>query len=146
MRVRDIMTPSPACCRPEDTLESIARLMVINDCGSIPVCEGDGAKRVIGYVTDRDIVIRSVAAGRNPLQMKVSDVMSHPVASVSPDDDLDVALRILEENQIRRIPVVDHQGSLVGVLAQADVARNASPALSGQLVQSVSQGIQIGLL
>jgi CBS domain-containing protein len=120
--------------------------MVINDCGSIPVCEGDGAKRVIGYVTDRDIVIRAVAAGRNPLEMKVSDVMSHPVASVAPDDYLDSALRILEENKIRRIPVVDHQGSLVGVLSQADIARNTSPSLSGHLVQSVSQGIQLGLL
>lgn len=146
MLVRDIMTSSPACCSPDDTLESIARLMVIHDCGSIPVCEGDGAKRVIGLITDRDIVIRAVAAGRNPLQLKVADVMSHPVASVAPEADLDTAVRTLEDNKVRRIPVVDHQGSLVGVLSQADVARNASSALAGHLVHSVSQGIQLGVL
>ncbi|RYZ12776.1 MAG: CBS domain-containing protein, partial [Myxococcaceae bacterium] len=84
MRVRDIMTPSPACCSPDDTLEAVARMMVVNDCGSIPICEGDGAKRIVGLITDRDIVVRSVAAGRNPLELKASDLMSHPVASVEP--------------------------------------------------------------
>jgi len=144
MRVRDIMTPSPACCSPNDTLEAVARLMVVNDCGSIPICEGDGAKRIVGLVTDRDIVVRSVAAGRNPLEMKASDLMSHPVASVEPEADLETAIRTLEENQVRRIPVVDHQGTLVGVLSQADIARNTPPVQSGHLVQSVSQGIDLG--
>src|SRR5438067_575712 len=135
MRVRDIMTPSPACCSPDDTLEAVARLMVVNDCGSIPICEGDGAKRIVGLITDRDIVVRSVAAGRNPLELKAADLMSHPVASVEPEADLETAIRSLEENQVRRIPVVDHQGTLVGVLSQADIARNTPPAQSGHLVQ-----------
>ena len=144
MRVRDIMTPSPACCSPDDTLEAVARLMVVNDCGSIPICEGDGVKRIVGLITDRDIVVRSVAAGRNPLELKASELMSHPVASVEPEADLESAIRTLEENQVRRIPVVDHQGTLVGVLSQADIARNTPPAQSGHLVQSVSQGIDLG--
>ena len=144
MRVRDIMTPSPACAAPGDSLESIARLMVVHDCGSIPVCEGDGAKRVVGLVTDRDIVVRAVAAGRNPVEMRASDVMSHPVASVEPDADLSAALHAMEENQVRRIPVVDGMGALVGVLSQADVARNAPAAQSGELVQEVSKGVDLG--
>lgn len=144
MRVRDIMTPSPACGAPSDTLESIARLMVVHDCGSIPICEGEATKRVVGLVTDRDIVIRAVAAGRNPVTMKASEVMSHPVASVEPDADLDTALHSMEANQVRRIPVVDHQGTMVGMLSQADVARNAAPNQSAQLVQGVSKGVDLG--
>ena len=144
MRVRDIMTSSPACVGPSDTLEAVARLMVTHDCGSIPVCEGEGAKRIVGLVTDRDIVIRAVAAGRNPVAMKASEVMSHPVASIDPDADLATALHAMEENKVRRIPVVDHQGALVGVLSQADVALNAPAAQSGSLVQEVSKGVSLG--
>lgn len=144
MRVRDIMTPSPACCSPSDTLEAVARLMVVHDCGSIPVCEGEAAKRIVGLVTDRDIVVRAVAAGRNPLEMKAADLMSHPVASVEPEADLDTAIKALEENQVRRLPVVDHQGAMVGMVSQADIARNASPTQSGHLVQEVSKGVDLG--
>lgn len=144
MRVRDIMTQSPACGSPGDSLEAIARLMVVHDCGSIPICEGEGAKRIVGLVTDRDIVVRAVAAGRNPLEMKASDVMSHPIASVDPDSDVDAAIQVFESNQVRRLPVVDHQGALVGLVAQADVARNATAAQSGHLVQSVSKGVDLG--
>ena len=144
MRVKDIMTPAPACCSPTDSLESVARLMVVHDCGSIPVCEGEGAKRVLGLVTDRDIVVRAVAAGRNPLDLRASDLMSHPIATVRDDADLDAAVHTLEENQVRRLPVVDHVGALVGMVSQADVARNATTAQSGHLVQSVSKGIDLG--
>ena len=146
MRVRDIMTPSPACGSPSDTLEAIARLMVVHDCGSIPICEAEGgdAKRIVGLVTDRDIVVRAVAAGRNPVPMTAGDVMSHPVASVEPEAELDVALKQMEDNQVRRIPVVDHQGALVGLLAQADVARSAPPTQTGDLVQEVSKGVDLG--
>ncbi len=138
------MTSSPACGSPGDTLEAIARLMVVHDCGSIPVCEGDATKRIVGLVTDRDIVIRAVASGHNPVTMKASDVMSHPVASVDPDSDLTAALHTMEENQVRRIPVVDNQGALVGMLSQADVARNATAVQSGELVQGVSKGVDLG--
>lgn len=141
MRVRDIMTPSPACGNPGDTLEAIARLMVVHDCGSIPICEG---ARIVGLVTDRDIVVRAVAAGRNPIDLKASDVMSHPIATIESDADLSTAVHTMEENQVRRIPVVDGQGTLVGVLSQADVARNASAAQSGELVQEVSKGVDLG--
>ena len=145
MRVREIMTSDPACGSPSDSLEAIARLMVVNDCGSVPVCEGEGgAKRIVGLVTDRDIVVRAVAAGRNPVGMKAEEVMSHPVAFVDPEADLETALTAMEENQVRRIPVVDNQGSLVGMLAQADVALNAAPAKSGELVQSVSKSVDLG--
>lgn len=144
MRVRDIMTPTPACASPSDSLESIARLMVVHDCGGIPVCEGEGPKRVVGMVTDRDIVVRAVAAGRNPLELKAADVMSHPIATVQSDADLESAIKTMEENQVRRAPVVDHQGALVGLIAQADVARNTPPVQAGHLVEAVSKGVELG--
>lgn len=141
MRVRDIMTSNPACGSPQDSLESIARLMVKHDCGSVPVCESG---RIIGVVTDRDIVVRAVAAGRNPLSLTAGDLMSHPVATIECDANLDVAIDLLEKNQVRRLPVVDHSGRLVGVVAQADVVRNTPPNQAGHLVQTVSQSINLG--
>ena len=144
MRVSDLMTSSPACGSPNDDLQSIARLMVVHDCGGIPICEGGESKRVLGVVTDRDIVVRAVAAGHNPVSMKASEVMSHPVASVQPEADIESALKSMEDNQIRRIPVVDHQGTLVGMLAQADVARNLTSVQTGDLVGEVSKGVDLG--
>ena len=138
------MTSSPACGSPSDDMEAIARLMVVHDCGGIPICEGDETKRIVGLVTDRDIVVRAVAAGRNPVSMKASELMSHPVASVEPEADIAEALKSMENNQIRRIPVVDHQGVLVGMLAQADVARNLPPTQTGDLVGEVSKGVDLG--
>ena len=118
--------------------------MVVHDCGSIPICEGEETKRVLGMVTDRDIVVRAVAAGHNPVSMKASEVMSHPIASVEPEADIESALKSMEDNQIRRIPVVDHQGVLVGMLAQADVARNLTATQTGDLVGEVSKGVDLG--
>jgi CBS domain-containing protein len=132
------MTKAPTCCTPQDNLEDVARLMLTNDCGSIPVCESTESKRIVGVITDRDITVRAVAAGREPRSTKVSEVMSHPVATVPADADLASAVDTMEQNQVRRAPVVDQQGCLVGIIAQADVARNM-PEQAKELVQEVSQ-------
>lgn len=137
MRVRDIMTPHPACCTPNATLADVARVMLRQDCGSVPICDDQG--HVLGVVTDRDIAIRAVAADKDPRTCRVSEIMSHPVALIQEGQDVAAAIALMESNQVRRAPVVDERGCVVGMLAQADVARNA-PDQVGGLVQQVSTG------
>jgi CBS domain-containing protein len=138
MKVSDIMTPDPACCKPDDSLETAVKLMIDFDCGEIPVVEDVNTCMPIGVVTDRDIVCRTVGKGLNPLEMTVSDCMSTPLISVMPDHSLDQCSEIMEENQIRRVPVVDAGGKCVGIVSLADIARNASRADSGEVLQEVS--------
>jgi len=137
MQVKDIMTDNPACCTPDTSLRDVARMMVDCDCGEIPVV--DTAQRPIGVVTDRDITCRAVAQGKNPLEMKASDVMSHPVVTVRPDTDIDDACDAMETHQVRRVPVVDDDGRICGIVAQADVARNAPDEETAEMVKDVSQ-------
>jgi CBS domain-containing protein len=139
MRVSDIMTPNVVCCDPDTSLEQVARLMVQHNCGAIPVCDADECRRVVGMVTDRDITCRVVAAGKNPLELTAKDCMTHPVATVQVHDSLEHLCKTLENNQIRRVVVVDHQGALSGVVAQADIARKAPIQETGEVVREVSQ-------
>jgi CBS domain-containing protein len=136
MKIQEIMTPNPACCGPETNLREVARLMVDHDCGEIPVVR-DG--RPIGVITDRDIAARAVAAGRNPLEMKASDLMSSPVITVSPSTDVDECCETMEEHQIRRVPVIDEHGSCCGMVSQADIAKHASARKTAQVVKEVSR-------
>src|SRR5688572_14112934 len=111
MRVEQIMSPDPACCSRTTSLLNVAQMMRDHNCGEIPVVESDGAiRRPIGVVTDRDIVCRSVARGLNPLDLQASDCMTEPCITVTPDMSVEQCCDILEENQIRRVPVVDAQG------------------------------------
>src|SRR5438105_2563014 len=120
MQVREIMTGNPACCSPDSNLQEVARMMLENDCGEIPVVHGND-KRPIGVITDRDITCRAVAQGKNPLQMKARDCMSTPALTVTPEMSLEECCRIMEEKQIRRMPVVDEHGCCCGIVAQADI-------------------------
>lgn len=137
MQVKDIMTDNPLCCTPDTSLRDVARMMVDCDCGEIPVV--DTAQRPIGVVTDRDITCRAVAQGKNPLEMKANDVMSHPVITVRPDTDIDDACDAMETHQVRRVPVVDDDGKICGIVAQADIARNAPEEETAEMVRDVSQ-------
>src|SRR5204863_5057482 len=102
---KEIMTPAPQCCSAETTLNEVANLMVQADCGEIPVT--DASNRLVGVITDRDIVCRVVAKGKDPASMCASDVMTQPVVCVNEDTSLQDVLAVMEENQIRRVPVVD---------------------------------------
>lgn len=133
---RDVMTPDPACCTPNTTLNEVARLMVKNDCGEIPIV--DAAKQLIGVITDRDIVCRVVAEGRNPTGHTASEFMSQPVVTVRVDVPLGDVVSMMEQHQIRRVPVVDERGCCTGMIAQADVARDGKPKEVGELVRKVS--------
>jgi CBS domain-containing protein len=134
---RDIMTGNPACCTPRTTLEEIARMMVQNDCGEIPVV--DTNDRLIGVVTDRDIVCRVVAEGKNPAGYTVESCMTSDVVTVREDTPLDEIVQTMEQHQIRRVPVVDEEGSCVGIIAQADLARAGTEHDVAELVSEVSK-------
>lgn len=134
--VRDIMTKDVQTVTPDTTLRDAAQLLKSRDIGSVPVVEG---RKVVGVITDRDIAIRAVAEGRDPASTRTSEAMSKEVVAVRDSDDLQEAERIMHDQQIRRLPVVNEQGELVGYLAMAKVARNESSAQAGKVIQGVSQ-------
>src|SRR4030095_15657018 len=125
MNVKEVMTPSPACCVAETKLQEVAKLMVDNDCGEIPVIDSEESNKPIGVVTDRDIVCRTVARGQNPLHLTPGDRMSTPVVTVAQDMSVNDCSRVMEENKIRRVPVVDKDGACCGIVALADLALRA---------------------
>jgi CBS domain-containing protein len=139
MQVKNVMTSDPACCTPDSTLQRVAEMMVENDCGEIPVVENMASMKPIGVITDRDITCRTVAKGLNPLVMTVSDCMTTPCVTVTPDTSLDECCRILEENQIRRVPVVDEGGACCGIIALADIAKHAPKRETAEVVKEVSE-------
>ena len=136
MKVKEIMTASPASCTEDTPLQDIARTMVGRDCGSVPVVR-DG-RTLAGIITDRDVVVRAVAEGRNPLTLKAKDCMTSPAISIGEDASLNECTDLMESKKVRRMPVVDKAGALVGIVAQADVARHASQKEAGELVRDVS--------
>lgn len=134
---RDVMTPDPACCSPTTTLDDVAKLMAQNDCGEIPVV--DPADQIVGVVTDRDIVCRVVAEGKNPIAYTAETCMSSPVVTVRSDSPLEEVVSTMEKHQIRRVPVVDERESCVGIISQADISWSDSPREVGKLVREVSR-------
>jgi CBS domain-containing protein len=139
---KDIMSANPACCTPEHNVQQAAELMVKHDCGEIPVVESDGNMKPIGVITDRDIACRVVAMGKNPNQTRVRDAMSSPPVTVTPDASLEECCRIMEESQIRRVPVVDQSGICCGIVSQADIAKAASTQQTAEVVKQVSEPSQ----
>ncbi|HVT02025.1 MAG TPA: CBS domain-containing protein [Thermoanaerobaculia bacterium] len=119
-KVRDVMTPNPQTVTEKESLQVAAKTMLDEDCGSLPVV--DQHRKVIGMVTDRDIVIRVVAQGRNPAQSTVSDAMTKSAFSVHEEDSLDRVFDLMSEKQVRRLPVVNQKEEIVGIIAQADLA------------------------
>ncbi|SRR6266480_3594272 len=138
MQVKEVMTADPACCISETGLQEVAQMMIDHDCGEIPVVEDKGNKLPIGVITDRDIVCRTVARGLNPLDLTVADCMSTPCVTVTPDLSLEDCSRIMEENQIRRVLVVDAGGCCCGIVALADIALHAQKNVAGEVVKEVS--------
>jgi CBS domain-containing protein len=139
MQVKDIMTSDPACCTADSLLQRVAEMMVENDCGEIPVVDNMASMRPIGVITDRDITCRTVAKGLNPLAMTVGDCMTTPCVCVTPDASLDECCELMEKDQIRRIPVVDARGACCGIVALADIAKNASRDETAEVVKEVSE-------
>ena len=125
MKAKDIMTRKPKCVTPETSVREAARLMKEEDVGVLPVVERDGSDRLIGIVTDRDIAIRHVAEGHDSSSCPVREAMTSSVRTAREDDDVESVMDLMGKEQVRRIPVVDERGSLVGIVAQADIVREA---------------------
>lgn len=136
---RDVMTPDPACCSPSTTLDLVARLMVQNNCGEIPIV--DSSAQPIGVVTDRDIVCRVVAEGKNPSGHTAESCMTTPVVTVPTDARLEDVISTMEAHQIRRVPVVDDGGCCAGIISQADVASVGPPRRTAELVSKISRNM-----
>lgn len=139
MLVKEIMTENPACCALDTNLRQVAKMMLDNDCGAIPVVEDFENLRPIGVVTDRDIVIRAVANGDNPLDLTAKSVMSENIVTATPDMTVEECVDLMENHQVRRIPVVDENGNCCGMVAQADIAVKADEAEAEDLVEEVSK-------
>jgi CBS domain-containing protein len=134
--IKDVMSSNPCSIDAEKSVAYAAKMMREEDVGLAPIVDGD---KLIGMLTDRDIAIRVVAEGRNPDQVKVADVASKQVVTIDPQQDLDEALRIMAKHQVRRLPVVQEDGKLVGVVAQADIAREGDDVQTGKLVEEISK-------
>jgi CBS domain-containing protein len=134
--IRDAMTSNPRGVETSTPVVEAARLMKSEDVGSLPILEGE---RLVGMVTDRDIVLRVVAEGKDMQSSTVGEIASRDLVTVDPQQDLDEALRLMAQHQVRRLPVVEEDGRLVGILAQADVATSGQDAKTGQLVEEISK-------
>ena len=134
--IRNLMTTNPRSLESGSTVVEAARIMRDEDAGLVPVVEGD---KLVGTVTDRDIAVRVVAEGKSPESITVGEIASRELVTIDPQQELDEALRLMARHQVRRLPVVEEDGKLVGIVAQADIARNASDAQTGDLVEDISK-------
>ncbi len=134
--IRELMTSNPRTVDPSTPVVEAARTMKEEDVGPVPVVDGD---TLVGIITDRDIVLRVVAEGRDPQSTTVGDVASRELVTVDPQQGLDEALRLMAQHQVRRLPVCEEDGRLVGIVAQADVAREVGDQKTGDVVEQISQ-------
>ena len=139
-KCNEVMTKDPFCCLSNDSVEKAARIMQKENVGSIPVIEAEDIKKLVGIVTDRDLALRVIAGELDPKSTKVNAVMTHKVVTCLADDDLQKALDAMSEHQLRRIPVVDNDNRIVGIIAQADVAtRVDEPEKTAEMVREISE-------
>ena len=136
----DVMTKDPVCALPEDSVRKVAEVMRSQDIGPVPIVDSLDRRLLVGIVTDRDLALKVVAEGRDPETTRVGDVMTRDLVSCREDDDVSKALNAMSNMQLRRIPVVDRDGRIVGIIAQADVAtRLDEPEKTGEVVKDISE-------
>ena len=144
MNLEGLMTPNPACCTPDTPIQDVARMMVQHDCGEIPVVESADRGGLVGVVTDRDIVVRLIARGEDVPSATAATCMTQPAMSLPPDAKVSDAIEMMQAHQVRRLPVVDADGIVCGIVAQADLARWATSEQTGDLVRDVSEPQRVG--
>ena len=137
MKAKDIMTKHPRVVTPETPVQEAARLMQSEDTGVLPVVEAEGSMRPVGVITDRDIALRIVAEGRT--SGSVRDAMTASVHTAREDDDLKNVMELMASEQVRRVPIVDDRGQLVGIVAQADIVREGDDKRAEQTIERISQ-------
>ena len=135
-KIRNAMTKNPRTVQGSSTVVEAAQVMKIEDVGIVPITDGD---RLTGVVTDRDIAITVVAERKDPGSTTVAEIASSNLVTIDPDQDLDEALRLMSSHQVRRLPVVEEDGRLIGVIAQADIARELKAKKTGELVEDISR-------
>lgn len=146
MKARDIMTENPACITPETTARQAARLMEDHDVGSLPVVESESNRRLVGVVTDRDLALRVLGRGESP-EVQVREVMSSTVHCCRAEDSLDEVENAMAKNQVRRIPIVDENNRVLGMVAQADLARERKAVGAkdlGKVLEKISEPAGVG--
>ena len=141
MRIKEIMTPDPACCTPDSTAREAATLMRERDCGAIPVVDTREGRRPIGMVTDRDLAVRGLADGRGP-DTPVRELMTERSHAAQADDEVETVRQVMMQQKVRRVPVTDADGTIIGIVAQADLARHdeaVSDQELGKVVEAISE-------
>ena len=141
MRIKDIMTPDPACCTPDTTARDAANMMRECDCGAIPVVDTREGRRLVGMITDRDLAVRGFADGRGP-DTPVRDLMTQHPHAARADDEVETVRQVMMQQKVRRVPVTDAEGAIVGIVAQADLARHddaVSDRELGKVVEAISE-------
>lgn len=134
--VRDVMTANPSCVTENDTIRDAARIMAKQDTGAVPVLNG---RKVVGIITDRDIVIRVIAEGKDCSSAKSSDAMSKGVKTIREDASIDEALKLMSSSQVRRIPVVNSNGELVGIVSMGDISKTDQDNKIGRVIETISE-------
>ncbi len=136
----DVMTREPASCEPGDSITQVAGVMKREDVGSVPVVDSRQGKKLVGIVTDRDIVLKVLADGADVERATVRDAMTPNPAHCRENDDVEQAVRLMSDRQVRRMPIVDSEGRLCGIIAQADVATRVNrDQTTGELVEAISE-------
>jgi len=139
-KCRDVMTEELVFCTPGDTVSKVAQLMKREDIGPVLIVDNEQSKTLVGIVTDRDLALKVVGEGRDPKNTKVEDVMTRKLITCHADDNVENAMKAMDQYQLRRIPVVDENMKLVGIISQADVAtRVDEPERTAEVVREISQ-------
>ncbi|MFN8419772.1 MAG: CBS domain-containing protein [Anaerolineae bacterium] len=134
------MTKDPLCCLASETVNRAAQYMKESDAGSVPIVDSPQTKRLLGIVTDRDLALKVVAESRDPRSVRIEEVMTRNPVTCQENDDLQAAIEAMARNQVRRIPVVDNSGHLVGIISQADIAtRGDSARQTAEVVEEISK-------
>jgi CBS domain-containing protein len=139
MNIETLMTPNPACCTPDTPIAEVAAMMRQHDCGEIPVVASAKQVALIGVVTDRDIVVRLVANGEDLRTATAANCMTQPAVSLPRDAQISDAIEMMQAHQVRRLPVVNADGEVCGIISQADLARHTTSEQTGDLVRDVSE-------
>jgi CBS domain-containing protein len=140
MKAQDIMSRNPSCVTPDTSIVDAARLMKDENVGVVPVVESEGSKKLVGVLTDRDIAVRAVAEGRDGATTSVGHIMTSDVRTTAPTDSVKEVMNLMGSEQVRRIPVVDERGALVGIIAQADIVLEAKDNKEAEkTIEKISQ-------
>jgi len=139
MKVRDIMTPDPVCCTPEDTAQKVAKILCEQNVGSVPVVLDQQSRKLLGMITDRDLCCHIVAAGLDPRNTKIEKSITLNPITCRDGENVENCERLMQEHQVRRIPIVDANDRCIGIVAQADVALREKPERVSKTVAEISK-------